>query len=80
MKQLDIFKTEDDLFIEECENYILELEAEIERLEAEEKFLNENNAFDWAKEFPKLCDKKIFFFLIFNIIFGFNNGIIQNII
>ncbi len=27
MKQLDLFKDDDDLFIEECENFISELES-----------------------------------------------------
>ncbi len=57
MKQLDLFINEEDLFLEECENFISELEKEIEKLEEQERFFQENNAFDWAKEFPKCCDK-----------------------
>jgi len=58
MKQFDLFKTEEELFIEESENFILELEKQITELEEQEKFIKENNGFDWAKEFPKLCDSK----------------------
>jgi len=58
MKQFDLFKTEDELFIEESESFIFELEKHIDKLEAQEKFVEENNGFDWAKEFPQLCDDK----------------------
>ncbi len=57
MKQLDLFKDDDDLFIEECENFISELESKIEELEEQERFFAENQAFEWNKEFPQCCDE-----------------------
>jgi len=58
MKQLDLFKDDNDLFIEECENFILELESKIEELEEQEHFFAENQAFEWNKEFPQCCDER----------------------
>jgi len=57
MLQIDLFKTEEDLLIEQSEKFILELENEIEKIEQQLKFLNENKAFDWEKEFPQCCDE-----------------------
>ncbi len=58
MKQLDLFKTEEDSFLEECESFIFELENEIQELEEQERFFEENRAFEWDKEFPQCCDER----------------------
>ena len=57
MKQLDLFEFEDDFDLTEAENFISELESHIEELENQERFFEENNAFNWNKEFPQLCDE-----------------------
>ena len=57
MKQLNLFKTEEELYIEETENFIMDLERQITKFETDDKFYTENNAFDWEKEFPQCCDE-----------------------
>jgi len=57
MQQLELFDNEKENFdIEEIENFIFELEAQIQKLEDQELFYQQNNAFDWASEFPQLSD------------------------
>ena len=58
MKQLDLFKNEEDIFLQEAEEFISEMELQIEKLEEQERFFKENQAFEWDKEFPQLCDNK----------------------
>jgi len=57
MKQLDLFGDNEDLFLNDCENFILELESKIKELEDQEQFFEENQAFEWDKEFPQCCDE-----------------------
>jgi len=58
MKQLELFDNEEEFDIEEAEKFILEMESTIQQLEEQENFFKENNAFDWALEFPQLCDEQ----------------------
>jgi len=58
MKQLELFDNEEEFDIDEAEKFILEMESTIQQLEEQENFFKENNAFDWALEFPQLCDKQ----------------------
>ncbi len=69
MKQLDLFKKEEDVFLQEAEEFVLKLEFQVEKLEEQECFLKENQAFEWAKEFPQICDKNGNF-IGFDIVIG----------
>ena len=57
MKQLDLFKNNEDTFVQEAEDFISEMELKINKLEEQEHFFKKNQAFEWDKEFPQLCDK-----------------------
>ncbi len=59
MKQFDLFENnnEEDIFLQEAEEYILYMENEIEKLEEKERFYKENHAFNWAENFPQICDE-----------------------
>ena len=57
MKQHDLFENEDALFLRESEEFLSEMELQVEKLEEQERFFEENKAFNWAKEFPQICDK-----------------------
>lgn len=59
MKQFDLFENEkeDADFLKEAEEYLFYMEGKIEKLEEEERFYKENQAFNWAKEFPQLSDE-----------------------
>ncbi len=56
MKQLDLFNKEDD-FLQKAEEYLAKMEQEISELEEQERFFEESQAFEWAEEFPQICDK-----------------------
>jgi len=57
MQQLDLF--EENISIEEMENEIAELEQFIQKKgEEQNQFFEANNAFDWAKEFPQVCNSE----------------------
>ncbi|OQX98891.1 MAG: hypothetical protein B6I24_04135 [Bacteroidetes bacterium 4572_128] len=59
MKQFDLFENnnEEDIFLQEAEEYLLYMENEIEKLEEKERFYKENHAFNWAENFPQICDE-----------------------
>jgi len=58
MQQLSLFENEEELNISEMEEFILEMENKILKSEEQERFFKENSAFDWALEFPQLCDNE----------------------
>ncbi len=57
MQQLDLFENDGEFSISEMEKFISEMEIQIQKSEEQDRFFKENNAFDWASEFPQLCDK-----------------------
>ena len=57
MKQHDLFENEDALFLQEAEEFLSEMELQVEKLEEQEQFFEENQAFNWAAEFPQICDE-----------------------
>ena len=57
MKQLNLFENNKDDFLQEAEEFLAEIEFELEKIEAQERFFEEAQAFEWAEEFPKLCDE-----------------------
>ncbi len=58
MKQLNLFENEEEQTIEEMGKFISEMELQIQEFKEQEHFFKETNAFDWALEFPQLCDNE----------------------
>ncbi len=69
MKQLDLFKNEEALFLQEAEEFLLDLELQVEKMEEQERFFKENQAFEWTEEFPQICDENGNF-IGFDIVIG----------
>jgi len=69
MKQLDLFKNEEALFLQDAEEFLLDLELQVEKLEEQERFFKENQAFEWTEEFPQISDENGNF-IGFDIVIG----------